>query len=228
MPQGNYVTDETIGKVDGELRADEEVQYLARGNDVEVSYRGSTDNLNYLRGRPRLVATDQRVFLKVPKTMSNRVDSFEYDELAGADLGNSGLSGTRVKFRTVQGKDYSFRADKPDGAELEQMVEFMREQASGQQSTQSETGSTPTASSTADRADLHKTESCVECGEGVSEGVSRCPNCGYDPGDHKTWFYIHALLAGLVSITIVGLLIAPVFWWKGRKHRKKYKRGVTG
>jgi hypothetical protein len=228
MPQGSYVTDETIGKVEDELRPDEEVQYIARGNDVKVKYRGSSESLDYIRGRPRLVVTDQRVFIKVPKFINTHVESFEYDQLTGADLGNSGMSGTRVKFRTVQGKDYSFRADKPEDTELEMMAEFMRERVSGQQTAQSETDSTPTGSSTADRDDLHKAQSCVECGESVSEGVERCPNCGYNPGEHKKWFYIHALLAGVSGATIVGLLIAPFFWIKGRKHRKKYKRGVTG
>ncbi|KOX94867.1 hypothetical protein AMS69_03125 [Haloarcula rubripromontorii] len=221
MPEGNYVTNKTVSKVEDELRADEEVQYLARGNKVEQSYRGSTEKLGYLRGRPWLVVTDQRVFLKIPKAMSSHVDSFEYDELAGADLGNSGMTGTRVKFRTVQGKDYSFRADKPEDTELEMMVEFMREQASGQRST----GAAPSGSHS---ADLHQTESCIECGQGVSEGVSRCPNCGFNPAAHNKWRAIHSVLAGFSFITIVGIPLAIWFYLKAKSHRKKVKGGVTG
>ncbi|MDS0280562.1 PH domain-containing protein [Haloarcula onubensis] len=221
MPQGSYVTDKTIGKVEDEVRADEEVQFIARGNDVEVSYRGSTDNLNYIRGRPRLVVTDQRVFLKIPKTIGTNVESFEYDEIAGADLGNSGLTGTRVKFRTVQGKDYSFRADKPDDSELEMMVEFMREQASGERpQTSGSAGSTP--------ADFHQTESCIECGEGVNEGVSRCPNCGYDPSDYKSKQRKNSLIGGILCATIIGIPLGILYIRRARKQGKKAKRGVTG
>ena len=32
MPQGNYVTDETIGKVENEVWNDESVQYIAKGS----------------------------------------------------------------------------------------------------------------------------------------------------------------------------------------------------
>lgn len=221
MSKGNYVSDETVGKVDGELRPEEEVQYIARGNKVEQSYRGSTESIDFLKGRPWLVATDQRVVLKIPKIMSSRIESFEYDELAGADLGNSGMTGTRVKFRTIQGKDYSFRADKPDDTELEMMTEFMRERVDGQQAPESDTGTTTTASSSSNRADLHKTESCIECGEGVSADVSRCPHCGYDPSDHKTWLYIHVLLSGTI-------VLLPISFFKARAHAKKARKGVTG
>jgi hypothetical protein len=218
MTRGSYVTPATTGKVEDELRADEEVQFIARGNKIERSYRGSTETLGYLRGRPWLVATGRRVFLKIPKAMSNDIDSFAYDELAGADLGNGGLTGTRVEFRTVRGEDYSFRADKPAAPELEMMAEFVRERASGQQSP----GDAPPASADPTR---HQTQSCRECGGGVNEDVSRCPNCGFAPADHKKWALIHLLLGTVSAPTVVGPLL---FGLKMASHWRKYRRGVTG
>ena len=230
MSEGSYVTEERIGKIDDELRDNETVQYIAKGNSLDAKYQGSTTNYNNTKGWPRLVATDKRVFFKVPKVLNTKVESVEYNELSGADLGSSGLSGTEIKLRTIQGKTFVFKADEPGDVELEELVDFIREQITDQPEAESQTTSTTSTNtgSSSDRAELHKTESCVECGESVSEGISRCPNCGFNPGEHKKRFYIHALLAGISGATLVGLVIVPFFVWKSRKHRKKYKQGVTG
>lgn len=222
MSQGSYVTQERIGKIDDELWDDETVQYIARGNSVKAKFQGSTTSFDNTKGWPRLVATDQRVFFKVPKVFNTKVESVDYNDLSAADLGSSGMSGTQIKLRTIRGKTYVFKADEPGDVELEEMVDFIREQITDQPEPKSDTSSTTTTTSSAtDQADLHKTESCIECGEGVSEGVSRCPHCGYNPGDHKKWMYIHVLL----SATII---LFPISFFKARAHGKKARKGVTG
>ena len=230
MAQGSYVTDKRIGKVDDELWDDEAVEFIARGNDVKSKYQGSETSYDNTKGWPRLVATDQRVFIKVPKLLNTKVESIDYSDLSAADIGSSGITGTQIKLRTIQGKTYIFRADEPDNPELEQMVDFIRSQITGEQQTKSEPSASTTTTSTSfpDRAELHQTESCVECGESVSDGVSRCPNCGFNPSKHKTWFYIHVVLSGVSAATIIGILILPFFIWKARKHRQKYRGGVAG
>jgi hypothetical protein len=239
MPQGSYVTDDTLGKVDDEVRSDETVQYIAKGNSLDAKYQGSTTSYNNTKGWPRMVATDQRVFYKVPKVFNTKVESVEYSNLSAADLGSSGLSGTEIKLRTVRGKTYTFKADEPGDAELEEMVEFIREQISNQSGPETQSASSDTTSpssttasqsttSSSDRADLHKTESCVECGESVSEGIERCPNCGYNPDAHNKWRAIHSVLAGVSFITIIGIPLAVWFYLKAKGHRKKVKAGVTG
>jgi hypothetical protein len=227
MPQGSYVTDETIGKVDDEVRSDETVQYIAKGNSLDAKYQGSTTSYNNTKGWPRAVATDQRVFFKVPKVLNTKVESVRYNELSAADIGSSGLSGTEMKLRTIQGKTFVFKADEPGEAELKEMIEFIRGQITGQPEPESNTSSTTntttsaTTSSSSERADLHKTESCIECNEGVSEGVTRCPHCGYNPSDHKKWVYIH----GLLCCTVI---LFPISFFKARAHGKKARKGVTG
>lgn len=227
MAQGNYVTDKRIGKVDSEIWDEETVQFIAKGNDVKAKYQGSTTNFDNTKGWPRLVATDQRVFIKVPKLLNTKVESIGYDDLSAADLGGSGITGTEIKLRTIQGKTYTFRADEPDDTEIEEMVEFIRSRITGEQ--QTEPSPSSTASSTSpDRAELHKTESCVECGESVSDGVNRCPHCSYDPEAHRKWWWIHTLLIGLLWATIIGIPFSIIPFLKSRKHSKKYKQGVSG
>jgi len=226
MSQGGYVTDETIGKVNDEVWGDESVQYIAKGSgNVTESFQGSTTKHSSTKGWPRMVATDRRVFIKIPQLTGSKAESVDYEDLSAADVGSSGLTGTQIKLRTVRGKTYSFKADEPGDAELEEMVDYLRGQISNQQTTDSESPSTHTSSSTADRADLHKTASCVECGEAVSEGVSRCSNCGYAPSEHKKWALVHLILGTFSAPTVVGPF---VFGWKMAGHWKKYKRGVTG
>lgn len=126
MAKGSYVSDKRIGKVVDEVWADETVEFIAKGNNVKAKYQGSTTSFDHTKGWPRLVATNQRVFIKVPKLLKTKVESVDYDDLSAADLGSSGLTGTQLKLRTIQGKTYIFRADEPGDAELEQMVDFIR------------------------------------------------------------------------------------------------------
>ncbi|WP_436900244.1 PH domain-containing protein [Halovenus halobia] len=217
MPQGNYVTDDTLGKVESEVWSDETVNYIAKGSgNVKAKFQGSTSKLSSTKGWPRMVATDQRVFIKIPQITGSKVEEVQYEDLSAADIGSSGLTGTQIKLRTIRGKTYTFKADEPGDAELEEMVDYIREQISNHQPAEQ-----ATSSGSANRADLHKTESCVECGEGVSEGVSRCPHCGFNPSDHKKWRWIHVALC----MTVV---LIPISLPKARAHAKKAKGGVTG
>lgn len=69
---------------------------------------------------------------------------------------------------------------------------------------------------------------CRECGSELdSADVSRCPHCGYDPGEHKKWFWIHVLLSGVLAATLIGIILIPFTIWKARKHRGKYRQGVA-
>jgi hypothetical protein len=166
---------------------------------------------------------------------NTKVESVEYSDLSAADRGSSGLSGTEIKLRTVQGKTFVFKADEPGEAELEEMVEFIRGQITNQSSPEPDSPSTTSPSSSAtrttstdDRAELHKTESCVECGESVNEGVSRCPNCGYDPSNIKSKQRKNSLIGGILCATIIGIPLGILYIRRARKQAKKAKRGVTG
>lgn len=69
---------------------------------------------------------------------------------------------------------------------------------------------------------------CRECGSEVeSDSVSRCSNCGYNPAEHRKWFYIHVLLSGVLWATLVGIPFSIITILKARKHRKKSKQGVA-
>ena len=227
MPQGSYVTDETIGKVDSEVWSDESVQYITKGSgNVKESFQGSTTKHSSTKGWPRMVATDQRVFIKIPQLTGSTVESVNYQDLSAADIGSSGLTGTQMKLRTIRGKSYTFKADEPGDAELEEMMDYIREQISNHQPAEQATPSTGSAST--NRADLHKTASCIECGEGVNEGATRCPNCGYDPSDYKSKQRKNSLIGGLLCATIIGIPLGALYIRRARKQGKKAKRGLTG
>lgn len=227
MAQGSYVTEKSVGKVEDVLRSDEEVQFIAKGNKVKVKFQGSTDGINHTRGWPRLVATDRRVFIKVPRFIFTKVESVPYTDLSAANTGSSGLTGTEIKLRTVEGKTLIFRATDPNDSELKQLIDYLHNQiTSGQGSEDIETPSTGTTPQ--QQEDLRQTETCIECNQSVSGGVNRCPNCGFNPAEHKKWMYLHSVLAGVSAMTIIGLIIAPVFLKKARGHGKKYRGGVTG
>jgi len=69
---------------------------------------------------------------------------------------------------------------------------------------------------------------CRECGSEVeSDAISRCPHCGYNPGEHRKWFYIHVLLSGVLWATLIGIPVSIITILKGRSHRKKSKQGVA-
>jgi ribosomal protein L37E len=69
---------------------------------------------------------------------------------------------------------------------------------------------------------------CRKCGSELeTANVSRCPHCGYDPGEHKKWFWIHVLLSGVLAATLVGIILIPFTILKARSHRKKSKQGVA-
>jgi len=69
---------------------------------------------------------------------------------------------------------------------------------------------------------------CRECGgELETADVSRCPHCSYDPDDHKTWWWIHTGLIGLLWATIIGIPFSIIPFLKSRKHSKKRKQGVA-
>ncbi|MFA9516571.1 hypothetical protein ACERIT_05040 [Halopenitus sp. H-Gu1] len=69
---------------------------------------------------------------------------------------------------------------------------------------------------------------CRECGSEVdSDSVSRCAHCGYDPAEHKKWFWVHILLSGVLWATLVGIPFSIITILKGRSHRKKSKQGVA-
>lgn len=233
MAIGNYVTEKQIGKVEDIFWDDEQVEFIAKGNNVTAKYQGSTESFDNTKGWPRMVATDQRVFIKVPKLLNTKVESLGFDELSAADTGSSGLTGTEIKLRTVRGKTYIFKADEPGEAEIEEMVNYIRDQLTGEKPSETdnsnfESNSTTQMSSGTARSAARKTESCVKCGESVSDGVSRCSNCGYNPGEHRKWLYIHLVLTAVLILTVVGIPLGIFTYLKARKHNKLYKRGVTG
>lgn len=223
MPTGNYVTDKTIAKVEDQIRSGEEVKFLARGNKVYESYQGSKDSIDYVKGKPRLAVTDSRLFIKIPKIMNSKILSYDFSEIGGMDIGDSGMTGTVVNFRTSGGKDYTFRADKPEEVELKQLAEYVRSQlsqtdATPNQNTNSQNNQSDMSTPTAQNADSRKTASCVECGAAVGEHASQCPNCGYDGPEHMKWLIIHLVLAIVTIPTLVGPVI---FGWKVGTHFKK-------
>jgi hypothetical protein len=227
MVQGSYVTDETIGKVDDEVWSDESVQYIAKGSgNVVESFQGSTTKHASTKGWPRIVATNQRVFIKTPQFTGSTVESVDYQDLTAADIGSSGLTGTEMKLRTFRGKTYTFNADEPGDAELEEMMNYIRKQISNDQPAEESTSSTDSAS--ANRADLHKADSCVECGESVNEGVSRCSNCGYDPADYKEKFRKNFLIGTVLCSTVIGIPLGILYLRRAFKQAGKAKKGVTG
>jgi ribosomal protein L37E len=69
---------------------------------------------------------------------------------------------------------------------------------------------------------------CRACGSEVdSDSISRCPHCGFDPAEHKKWFWIHVLLSGVLWATLIGIPFSIITILKARSHRKKSKQGVA-
>jgi len=69
---------------------------------------------------------------------------------------------------------------------------------------------------------------CRQCrSELQSADVGRCPHCGYDPSSHKSKQTKYAVLAGLFTVTIIGIPVAAIFIVKARKHGIKARKGVA-
>lgn len=66
---------------------------------------------------------------------------------------------------------------------------------------------------------------CERCREELAgPDVSVCPHCHYDPGDElSTSAWRNRLTAGLLCLVIVGIPVAPIFFWRGRKRAKRAK-----
>jgi len=69
---------------------------------------------------------------------------------------------------------------------------------------------------------------CRACEREVNSfEVSRCEHCGYDASGHTKWKWIHALLAGLLCATLIGIPLAIIPILKARKHGTRASQGVV-
>ena len=70
---------------------------------------------------------------------------------------------------------------------------------------------------------------CRECREGVAEGASSCPHCGYTAGsEYEGARRVYGLVGFLSAITIIGLPISLVCIWQVWRLEKRMQRATVG
>lgn len=101
-PQNEYVSKETVEKIDDILDAGEKVYYLAKeaGGAVEVK-KGSEDSEQKVasKGQIRAAATDRRVVVKIPKLLGDEEISLPYDKISSIGM-RSGVVQTKLVIET--------------------------------------------------------------------------------------------------------------------------------
>jgi len=69
---------------------------------------------------------------------------------------------------------------------------------------------------------------CRACEREVNSfEVNRCEHCGYDASGHTKWKWIHAILAGVLCATLIGIPLAIIPILKARKHGTRASQGVV-
>lgn len=135
-PQNEYVTEETVAKVDDALDAGEKVHFLARGTgggvDVEAAgaglFGGDGTRILGTMGDVRTTATDRRVLLKIPRALGSDVRSIPYREVTDAEVDLEGVH-RRLSVLTAE-RTYHVDVDALSSEDCREMATFVREKGS--------------------------------------------------------------------------------------------------
>lgn len=144
-PQNEYVSEETVAKIDDVLDGGEKVHFLAREAGGGVTIQGATEDEEKKvasGGHIRTAATDRRVVSKIPNLIGSEEISIPYDSISTVDL-KSGLVRTRLSLQTDM-KTYGIEIGHLNDDECKRMSRFIREKVS-EANQQSAAGSDSTA-----------------------------------------------------------------------------------
>lgn len=149
-PQGEYVTEERVAKLDGILDEGESVHYLTKGSKVTVKGDGSGFGGNDketkagTKGKVRAAFTDGRVAIKIPQLTGSDEQTIPYDTVTSVDL-DSGLVTKELKLQT-EGYSYEIKVEDPGKEECRDITKFVRERRSseGDQTVVAESDPDPT------------------------------------------------------------------------------------
>lgn len=130
-PQNEYVSKETVAKIDDILDRGEMIHFLSREAGGGIKLEGAqieAEKKTATGGHIRAAATDRRVVCKIPNIIGGEELSIPYDSISTVDL-KSGLVWTRISLQTdmkTYGIDVGFLSD--DTAKS--MSRFIREKVS--------------------------------------------------------------------------------------------------
>lgn len=134
---GQYVSEETVAKIEDILDPSEKVHHLTRGStvDVEGSSAGSSlfgddrSRKMSLIGHVRAAFTNKRVVVKIPQVLGTDERSIPYDSITSVDL-DTGLVNKRITLQTP-GQTYHIEAHKPDKEACREISKYVREKITG-------------------------------------------------------------------------------------------------
>lgn len=132
-PQGEYVTEKRVGKIEDVLEDGEPVHYLIRCNKFETRGAGAggvfgsmnSDVETGSKGYVRAAFTDNRVVVKIPQLMGNDERSIPYDTISTAQF-DKGMMKSKITLQTA-GAAYEIYGVKPGKDELREALKFVRE-----------------------------------------------------------------------------------------------------
>jgi len=130
QPQNEYVSIDTVAKIDDVLDRGEKVHFLAReaGEGVKVTSGGEEDKKVASGGHIRSAATDKRIVCKIPNLIGSEEISIPYESISTADL-KTGMVHTRLSVQTDM-KSYGIGIGYLDDDECKRMHQFVREKVS--------------------------------------------------------------------------------------------------
>lgn len=132
-PQGEYVTEKRVAKLDGILDEGENVHYLTKGSKVTVKGEGSgfggdTETKAGTKGKVRAAFTDKRIAIKIPQLTGSDEQTIPYDTITSVDL-DTGLVTKEIKLQT-EGYSYEIKVEEPGKDECRDVTKFVREKRS--------------------------------------------------------------------------------------------------
>ena len=126
-PQNEYVSEETVSKIDDILDAGEKVHFLAKGNGNEVkigSSRIRKKRKMATKGHVRTAATDRRVVCKLPNLIQDEDISVPYHNIRDIDY-KSGLMNSYLIIHTDT-KTYKFDVGNLHKDKVKDMAKFVQ------------------------------------------------------------------------------------------------------
>lgn len=161
-PQGEYITEKRLRKIDSALEDGESVHYMTAGSTIDAEGDGAGQSLfgddrsrkSGTTGFVRTAFTDDRVVIKIPQVTGNDRRIVPYNNITSVDV-DTGLVKKRISLQT-KGHTYHIEVDKPGKDECREICSFVREKMREQQeSTQQGTSEPDPTEQLARLKDLH-------------------------------------------------------------------------
>lgn len=131
-PQNEYVSEESVSKIDDVLEKGEKVHFLARGNGKGVKIRSSRirkERKTATKGFVRTAATDHRIVCKIPNMLSDDDVSIPYYSITDIDFKSSFMQPSYLIVH-IDTKTYRIDISHLHSDEGKRMTRFIQEKIS--------------------------------------------------------------------------------------------------